>query len=81
MPGAADAFKRLKKAVDDNAGKAEGLVGKAAQAAKKATGGAHEDKIDKGAGAATEYLRKRAREDGREGGREGGPEDRRRDGR
>lgn len=64
MSGTGDAFKRLKKAVDDNAEQAQGLVGKAARAAKKATGGAHDDKIDRGAGAATEYLRKRAREDG-----------------
>ncbi|WP_017573326.1 Rv0909 family putative TA system antitoxin [Nocardiopsis halotolerans] len=67
MPGAGDAFKRLKKTVDDNAEKAEGLVGKAARAAKKATGGAHDDKIDRGSGAATEYLRKRARENRRNG--------------
>ncbi|GAA1453336.1 antitoxin [Nocardiopsis tropica] len=63
MSGTGDAFKRLKKAVDDNAEKAQGLVGKAADAAKRATGGAHDDRIDKGAGAATEYLRKRAQED------------------
>ncbi|QUX24210.1 MULTISPECIES: antitoxin [Nocardiopsis] len=62
MSGAGDAFDKLRKAVDDNADKVEGLVGKAANAAKKATGGAHDDKIDKGAGAATDYLRKRARE-------------------
>ncbi|WP_285734653.1 Rv0909 family putative TA system antitoxin [Nocardiopsis sp. ATB16-24] len=61
MSGTGDAFKRLKKTVDDNADKGRGLVAKAAQAAKKATGGAHDDKIDRGAGAATEYLRKRAR--------------------
>ncbi|WP_150254299.1 Rv0909 family putative TA system antitoxin [Nocardiopsis deserti] len=64
MSGTGDAFKRLKKAVDDNAEQAQGLVGKAARAAKKATGGAHDDRIDRGAGAATEYLRKRARGDG-----------------
>ncbi|MEU0490311.1 antitoxin [Nocardiopsis sp. NPDC006139] len=62
MSGAGDAFDKLRKAVDDNADKVEGLVGKAANAAKKATGGAHDDKIDKGADAATDYLRKRARE-------------------
>jgi hypothetical protein len=62
MSGTGDMFDRLKKAVNDNADKAEGVVGKAAEAAKKATGGSHDDKIDKGAGAATDYLRKRARE-------------------
>ena len=62
MSGVSDAFGKLRKAVDDNADKAEGLVGKAADAAKKATGGAHDDKIDKGAGAAGDYLRKRAQE-------------------
>ncbi|NKZ01587.1 Rv0909 family putative TA system antitoxin [Nocardiopsis alborubida] len=67
MSGTGDAFKRLKKAVDDNAEQAQGLVGKAARAAKKATGGAHDDRIDRGAGAATEYLRKRARRDGETG--------------
>lgn len=60
MSGAGDAFDKLRKAVDDNADKVEGLVGKAADAAKKATGGAHDDKIDKGADAATDYLRKQA---------------------
>lgn len=60
MSGAGDAFDKLRKTVDDNADKVEGLVGKAAGAAKKATGGAHDDKIDKGAGAATDYLRKQA---------------------
>jgi hypothetical protein len=60
MSGAGDAFDKLKKTVNDNAEKVEGLVGKAADAAKKATGGAHDDKIDKGAGAATDYLRKQA---------------------
>ncbi|WP_306366497.1 Rv0909 family putative TA system antitoxin [Nocardiopsis sp. CC223A] len=60
MSGAGDAFDKLKKAVDDNADKVEGLVDKAADAAKKATGGAHDDKIDKGADAATDYLRKQA---------------------
>ncbi|WP_047872177.1 antitoxin [Nocardiopsis sp. RV163] len=65
MSGTGDAFKRLKKAVDDNAEHAQGLVGKAARAAKKVTGGAQDDRIDKGAGAATEYLRKRARENER----------------
>ncbi|RKS04889.1 antitoxin protein of toxin-antitoxin system [Nocardiopsis sp. Huas11] len=62
MSGTGDAFGRIKKAVDENADKVQGAVGKAAEAAKKATGGTHDDKIDKGAGAATEYLRKRARE-------------------
>ena len=66
MSGTGDAFSRIKKAVDDNAEKVQGAVGKAAEAAKKATGGAHDDKIDKGAGAATEYLRKRAQEDKKE---------------
>ncbi|NYH51272.1 MULTISPECIES: Rv0909 family putative TA system antitoxin [Nocardiopsis] len=64
MAGAGGAFNRLKKVVDNNADKAQGLVGKAAQAAKKATKGSHDDKIDRGAGAATEYLRKRSRKDG-----------------
>ena len=63
MSGTGNAFNRLKKVVDDNAEKAQGVVGKAARAAKKATGGTHDDKIDKGAGAATEYLRKRAQDD------------------
>ncbi|MEV2276751.1 antitoxin [Nocardiopsis sp. NPDC049922] len=63
MSGTGDAFDRLKKAVDDNADKAQKVVDKTAEAAKKATGGAHDDVIDKGAGAATEYLRKRAEED------------------
>ncbi|MFD6099318.1 antitoxin [Nocardiopsis flavescens] len=62
MSGAGDAFNKLKKAVDDHADKADGLIGKAADAAKKATGGTHDDKIDKGAGAATDYLRKRAQQ-------------------
>ncbi|GAA1099700.1 Rv0909 family putative TA system antitoxin [Nocardiopsis metallicus] len=62
MSDTGDTFDRLKKAVNDHADKAEGVVGKAAEAAKKATGGAHDDKIDKGAGAATDYLRKRAQE-------------------
>ncbi|WP_017584729.1 antitoxin [Nocardiopsis ganjiahuensis] len=62
MSGTGDTFNRLKKAVNDHADKAEGVVGKAAAAAKKATGGSHDDKIDKGAGAATDYLRKRAQE-------------------
>ena len=62
MSGSGDTFDRLKKAVNDHADKAEGVVGKAAVAAKKATGGAHDDKIDKGAGAATDYLRKRTQE-------------------
>lgn len=60
MSGAGDAFDKLRKTVDDNADKVEGLVGRAADAAKKATGGTHDDKIDKGAGAATDYLRKQA---------------------
>jgi hypothetical protein len=63
MSGTGDAFDRLKKAVNDNADKAQTVVDKAAEAAKKATGGAHDDTIDKGAGAATEYLRRRAQED------------------
>ncbi|WP_150244809.1 Rv0909 family putative TA system antitoxin [Nocardiopsis quinghaiensis] len=63
MSAAGGAFNRLKKVVDNNAGKAQGLVGKAAQAAKKATGGSYNDKIDRGAGAATDYLRKRDRKD------------------
>ncbi|GHC90107.1 hypothetical protein GCM10007079_36160 [Nocardiopsis terrae] len=66
MSASGGVFDRLKKAVTDNADKAEGVVGKAARAAKKATGGAHDDKIDKGAGAATDYLRKRARENDRD---------------
>ena len=60
MSGAESAFDKLKKAVGDNADKVEGLVDKAADAAKKATGGAHDDKIDKGAEAAADYLRKQA---------------------
>ncbi|MFE1165990.1 antitoxin [Nocardiopsis sp. NPDC058789] len=63
-------FDRLKKAVNDHADKAEGVVGKVADAAKKATGGSHDDKIDKGAGAATDYLRKRAQENKRDKGQE-----------
>ena len=63
MSGAGDAFKKLRKTVEDNADKAEGLVDKAADAAKKATGGAHDDKIDKASGAATDYLRKQGDDD------------------
>jgi hypothetical protein len=66
MSGTGNAFNRIKKAVDDNAEKVQGAVDKAAEAAKKATGGTHDAKIDKGAGAATEYLRKRAQRDKRE---------------
>ncbi|WP_067602124.1 Rv0909 family putative TA system antitoxin [Nocardiopsis listeri] len=65
MAGAGDAFNKLRKTVEDNADKAEGLVGKAADAAKKATGGAHDDKIDKASGAATDYLRKQGDGEGR----------------
>lgn len=62
MSGASDAFDKLRKAVDNNTDKVQGMVGKAADAAKKATGGAHDDKIDKGAEAAENYLGKRSQE-------------------
>lgn len=64
MSGASDAFNKLRKAVDNNADKVQGMVGKAANAAKKATGGAHDDKIDKGAQAAEDYLGKRSEQEG-----------------
>ncbi|MBQ1080399.1 MULTISPECIES: antitoxin [Nocardiopsis] len=70
MSDTGDTFNRLKKAVNDHADKAEGVVGKVADAAKKATGGSHDDKIDKGAGAATDYLRKRAQENKKDKGQE-----------
>lgn len=62
MPGASEVFNRLKKAVTGNPDKAESAVDKAADAAKKATGGSHDEKIDKGANKATEYLRKQSKE-------------------
>ena len=61
MPGASEIFNRLKKAVMGNPDKAEGAVDKAADTAKKATGGSYDEKIDKGANKATEYLRKQSR--------------------
>ncbi|WP_017608877.1 Rv0909 family putative TA system antitoxin [Nocardiopsis xinjiangensis] len=73
MSGASDAFNKLRKAVDDNADKVQGMVGKAANAAKKATGGAHDDKIDKGAQAAEDYLDKRSGQE--EGSGEEGKDD------
>lgn len=60
MSGVGDAFNRVKKTVSDNPDKAEDMVDKASETAKKATGGTHDDKIDKGSDAATDYLRKRA---------------------
>lgn len=62
--GVSEAFDRLKKTVMGNPDKAEGAVDKAADAAKKATGGSYDDKIDKGADKATEYLRNQSDEDG-----------------
>ena len=62
MPGASEVFNRLKKAVTGNPDKAEGAVDKAADTAKKATGGSYDEKIDKGANKATGYLRKQSRE-------------------
>ncbi len=61
MPGASEVFHRLKQAVTGNPDKAEKAVDKAADKAKKATGGSHDEKIDKGANKATEYLRKQSR--------------------
>ncbi|WP_017606941.1 antitoxin [Nocardiopsis alkaliphila] len=58
MSGRGESFDRLKKMAGEHSDKAGGLVDKAAEAAKKATGGKYDDKIDKGADAATDYLRK-----------------------
>ena len=63
MPGVSEIFNRLKQAVTGNPDKAERAVDKAADKAKKATGGSHDEKIDKGANKATEYLRKQSQED------------------
>ena len=78
MSGSEGAFDRLRKAAGEHSDKAEGVVGKIADAAKKATGGKHDDKIDKGADAANDYLRKQG-ESGDEGDdrRDGGRDDRR----
>lgn len=56
-------FDRLKKAATEHSDKAEGVVGKAADAVKKATGGKYDDKIDKGADAATDYLNEQGGDD------------------
>ena len=63
MSGVSEAFNRLKKAVTGNPDKAEGAVDKVADAAKKATGGSHDEKIDKGANKTTAYLRKQSKGD------------------
>lgn len=68
MSGKGDSFDRLKKTAGEHSDKAGGLVGKAAEAAKKVTGGKYDDKIDKGADAATDYLRKQGKGDTKGGG-------------
>lgn len=66
MSGIGDAFEKVKKTATDHSEQTQKGVRKAAEAAKERTGGAYDEQIDKGSGAATEYLRKQARKDKQE---------------
>lgn len=73
MSGIGDAFDKAKKAAADHGEKLAEGVEKATGFAKEKTGGAHDDRIDKAGGAATEYLRKQAaKQRGENGGKDGG---------
>ncbi|MFC4561259.1 antitoxin [Nocardiopsis mangrovi] len=75
MSGLGDAFDKLKKAASENSEKVAEGVDKAKQVAKEKTGGKYDDKIDKAGSAATDYLRKQAKQD-RERNRRSGEDDR-----
>ncbi|GAB3213941.1 antitoxin [Marinactinospora thermotolerans] len=58
-----DAFDKLKKAASQHGGKVSAGIDKASRVAKEKTGGKYDQHIDRAGDAATEYLRRQARQE------------------